>query len=248
MNNKFYSRIILAIIISASLIACNNDKDSEETTNTTDNTATMDVDAVTASPGLYKVVADSAGIRVLDVTYQPGDSSPMHWHPDNVIYVIEGGSSTFYMKDGSKVESSLGSGVSAIRPAESHSVKNTGSNAIHVILFEVNRTGAVSAADPMDATKVASAYYKSLADSMGIRIVEVNYKPGEESAMHAHPDLAFYIVNGSKLEFTKKDGSKQVMESPAGTMAVMPAEAHSVKNIGTTAFKGILVEVHRAMK
>jgi quercetin dioxygenase-like cupin family protein len=250
MNNKLYSRIMLLFFISVSFIACNNNKDSEETTTTdTTSTTTMDnMDAVTAAPGLYKVVADSAGIRILDVTYQPGDSSAMHWHPDNAIYVIEGGSTTFYMKDGSKMESSLGSGMSAIRPAESHGVKNTGNNPIHVILFEVNRSGAGSAADPMDATKVAPAQYKSLADSMGIRIVEVNYKPGESSAMHAHPDLGFYVVNSSKIEFTKKDGSKQVVDLPAGAMAVMPAEAHSVKNVGNTAFKGILVEVHRAMK
>ncbi len=112
----------------------------------------------------------------------------------------------------------------------------------------MTRSGPVLTADPMDATKVASAQYKSLADSMGIRIVEVNYKPGEESAMHAHPDLGFYVVNASKIEFTKKDGSKQVADLPKGAMAIMPAEVHSAKNIGKTAFKGILVEVHRAMK
>jgi len=252
MNHNLYSRIMLAIFFSVSIIACNNNKESEETTSTTDTTnttATMDnVDAVAAAPGLYKVVADSAGIRILDVTYKPGDSSAMHWHPDYALYLIEGGTSTFYMKDGSKMESTMSSGMSAIRPAETHSVKNTGNTPVHVLVFEVNRSGSMSPADPMDATKVASSQYKSLADSMGIRIVEVNYKPGEESAMHAHPDLAFYVINASKIEFTKKDGSKQVADLPKGAMAVMPAEAHSVKNIGKTAFKGILVEMHRAMK
>ncbi len=134
MNNKLYSRIMLAIFISVLFIACNNGKESEETENTTDTTtATMnDVDAVTAAPGLYKVVADSAGIRILDINYMPGDSSAMHWHPDNAIYVVEGGNSTFYMKDGSKMEGSMSSGMSAIRPAESHGVKNTGNTPVHV--------------------------------------------------------------------------------------------------------------------
>ena len=98
----------------------------------------------------------------------------------------------------------------------------------------------------MDAVKVAPNTYKVLADTMGIRVVETNYKPGESSVMHAHPDLALYVVNPGKAEFTKKDGTKQVMDLTKGMAAIVPADAHSAKNIGTTSFKGILIEVHRA--
>jgi len=259
MSQKLNSRAIMAILMSASLIACNGKDKSEETTASTESsaastetaaptTSTNDMDAVKVAPNIYKVLADTMGIRVLEVNVAPGDSSAMHSHPDNAVYVIDGGTMTFTAKDGSKAMIEMKSGTSSIRPAETHSSKNTGKTTIKAILVEVNRSGAISPPDALDATKVASNHYKAVADTMGIRIVEVNYKPGESSVMHAHSDLALYVVKPGKAEFTRKDGSKQVMDMTKGMTAVVPADTHSAKNIGTTAFKGILIEVHRAMK
>ena len=254
MGQKLNSRAFLAILISASLIAC-NDK-SEETATSTENsaastetaataTSTNEMDAAKVSPNIYKVVADTMGIRMLEVTVSPGDSSAMHSHPDNVVYVTDGGAMTFTAKDGSQGVAELKSGAAVIRPAETHSSKNTGNTTLKGILVEVNRSGATSSPDALDATKVASKQYKVVADTMGIRIVEVNYKPGESSVMHSHPDLALYVVNPGKAEFTAKDGTKQVMDLTKGMTAIVPAATHSAKNIGTTAFKGILIEVYR---
>lgn len=259
MSQNFNNRTLLVMLICASLIACNGNDKSEETVTSTESSAastetaatqgsTNDMDAVKVAPNIYKVLADTMGIRMLEVNVGPGDSSAMHSHPDNVVYVTNGGTMTFTTKDGSQVMAELKSGAALIRPAETHSSKNTGKTSIKGILVELNRSGAISSPDALDATKVASNHYKVLADSMGIRIVEVNYKPGETSVMHAHPDLALYVVNPGKAEFTAKDGSKQVMDLTKGMTVVVPADTHSAKNVGTTAFKGILIEVHRAMK
>ncbi len=254
MGQKLSSRALLAILISASLIAC-NDKAEENTASTetsaasTETAATSgianDMDASKVAPNVYKVVADTMGIRMLEVSLAAGDSSAMHSHPENAVYVTDGGMMTFTAKDGSKVEAELKSGTARISPAETHSSKNTGNTTLKGILVEVNRSGATSSPDALDATKVASKQYKVVADTMGIRIVEVNYKPGESSVMHSHPDLALYVVNAGKAEFTAKDGSKRVMDLTKGMTAVIPADTHSAKNIGTTTFKGILVEVYR---
>src|SRR5689334_1713454 len=119
MSHQFYSRIMLAIFISASLIACNgNNKDKEKEAATTDTTKTTptttqpatnndDMSDVKVAPNLYKTLADSMGIRVVEVNYKPGDSSAMHWHPDYAIYVAQGGTVTFYAKDGIKTVSTL---------------------------------------------------------------------------------------------------------------------------------------------
>ena len=261
MNRQLYSRTILAILISASFIACNgNNKDKEKEATTTDTTKTTttttqpaanndDMSDVKVAPNFYKTLADSIGIRVVEVNYKPGDSSAMHWHPDYAIYVVQGGTVAFYAKDGSKTEVTLPSGASMIKPAEWHSAKNTGKNPIKVILFEVTRTGAMTTPDAtMDATKVAPKLYKSVADTMGIRVLTINYKPGDQSAMHSHPDGALYVIEGSKSEFTRKDGSKQTMDMAKGMAAIVPADTHSVKNVGKTTTKAILVEVNRAMK
>jgi len=105
------------------------------------------------------------------------------------------------------------------------------------------QAAAVDAAS--DATKVSPALYKLKADSLGIRVIDVNYKPGQSSKMHSHPDAALYVLDGGKGEFTDKDGKKNVIEFKKGMTLIRPAESHSVKNVGNTTLKAILVEVNR---
>lgn len=262
MSLKFTGRLLLVFFISASLGACKGkDKTKEKETSTdttmtntnTNNTSTntMDniagMDAVTVAPNLYKTLADSAGIRIVDVVYKPGDSSAMHWHPDYAIYVAQGGKVTFYAKDGSKMEVDMPTGATMIHGGEFHAAKNTGKNPIHVILFEVSRKGAMGTMDAtMDAAKVSPDLYKVKNDSLGIRVVDVNYKPGQQSGMHSHPDAALYVISDGTGEFTGKDGSKHTLEMKKGMAMIRPAESHSVKNVGKTPMKAILVEVNRA--
>ena len=247
---------IMALVISLVFIACKNGEEktdaSTETAASTETKAeatpqNQDVDAVKAAPGLYTVAKDSMGIRVLNIEYKPGDSSAMHSHPDNAIYVIDGGKGEFTAKDGSKQVLEFKPGMAAISGAETHSVKNIGTTTLKAILVEVNRPNqAANSFDAaLDATKVASKFYKVVQDSLNIRIVMVDYKPGAESALHSHPDLVMYVISPAKTEFTAKDGTKRVMTLDKGMVAIIPADTHSVKNIGNTNAKVVLFEVNR---
>jgi quercetin dioxygenase-like cupin family protein len=256
---KISKPAIMALVISFVFIACNNEdkktepasNDSTATTTTTTETASQDenMDAVKIAPGLYTVAKDTMGIRVLNVLYKSGDSSAMHSHPDNALYVIDGGKGEFTAKDGSKQVADFKPGMTMIRGSEAHSVKNIGTTTLKAILVEVNRPNQAGNADAaLDATKVASKFYKPVQDSLNIRIVMVDYKPGTESALHSHPDLVMYVISTSKAEFTAKDGSKQVMSLDKGTTVIVPADTHSVKNVGNTNAKVVLVEVNRPSK
>jgi quercetin dioxygenase-like cupin family protein len=97
----------------------------------------------------------------------------------------------------------------------------------------------------MDAVKVAPALYKVAKDSLGLRVLNVEYKPGDSSGMHSHPDVVLYVIDGGKVEFTGKDGSKNVAEFKPGMTVIRGSETHSVKNVGTSTLKAILVEVSR---
>lgn len=261
MSLKFYCQYILAIGMILFITACNgNDSKVSSTTDSTRVTETKSdtlppsekpgaMDAVKVAPGLYKVLADSLGIRMLDATYKPGDSSAMHSHPENAMYVLEGGSSIFTDNSGKETRADLKTGMSAISPAETHSVKNIGKNTTKVILVEINRQDGSEAQDSsMDATRIAPNLYKVLNDSMGIRVLQVSYKPGQSSAMHSHPDAALYVIQGGTTEFTDKDGHKQTYTMKAGSAMVMGAGSHSVKNVGKTTTKSILFEVRRGRK
>jgi quercetin dioxygenase-like cupin family protein len=257
MKKKFNVRFILTLGISIALFSCNNEDKKEEPKPTdssgTTKTETVEapketiMDAIKAAPGLYKVLSDTMGIRIVEATYKPGDSSAMHSHPDYAIYVTSGGMATFYGKDGTGMASEMKTGMINIRPAEVHSVKNTGKTTVSVILVEVSRPAQTISPDAAtDATKVEPAMYKLMKDTLGIRVLEINYKPGQSSAMHTHAgDQALYVTADGKGEFTGKDGKKNVLEFKKGMALIVPADTHSVKNIGTTTLKEILVEVNR---
>ncbi len=128
-----------------------------------------------------------------------------------------------------------------------HSVKNIGTTTAKAILVEVNRPDKAAATQDqaLDATKVAPTLYKMIKDTMNIRVLMATYKPGASSAMHAHPDNAIYVIEKSKAEFTEKDGTKHQMEMAKGMISVFPGGMHSVKNIGSTNTKVLIIEVNR---
>lgn len=94
-------------------------------------------------------------------------------------------------------------------------------------------------------TSISPNLYKKLSDTLGIRIVEGTYKPGDSSTLHAHPDFALYVLEGSTVELTSTEGEKQNVEFTKGMAVVLPASTHSAKNIGRSTLRLIVVEVNR---
>ena len=247
---------LIAFSVSLLFAACNGNE-TKTTDTATDSTANkmaadstprkQNMDAVSVAPGLYTVAKDSAGIRVLEINYKPGDSSAMHSHPDGVLYVVEGGKTEFTMPDGSKQVYELKAGDAMISPAETHSVKNIGTTTTKAILVEVNRpnNAAAAIAADMDPMKVSPEMHKLVKDSLNIRAMIFTAKPGQSAAKHSHPDHVIYVIEGGKGEFTAQDGTKQVKELPKGTVLINPATTHSFKNVGNTTIKVLVVEVKR---
>jgi quercetin dioxygenase-like cupin family protein len=261
MRFKPTSQIMLAIFFSLLIIACGQGEKKTDDSKTVDSAGTAKtdtaktaipdapIDAVKAAPNLYKTLQDTLGIRIVEADYKPGDSSAIHSHPDYALYVIQGGKTEFTANDGNKMVAEMKTAAENIRPAEFHSVKNIGKTEVKVLLVEVNRPMGASTTDAsMDASKVAPNLYKIIKDTMGIRILEATYKPGQSSAMHSHPDLGLYVISGGSSEFTGKDGKKVKEELKTGMSMIVPADTHSVKNIGKTNVKVLLVEVNRPMK
>ena len=63
----------------------------------------------------------------------------MHFHPDNVIYVISGTKAEFTGKDGTKQTMEMNDGMIAVMPSATHSVKNVGNKTTKVLVVEINR-------------------------------------------------------------------------------------------------------------
>jgi beta-alanine degradation protein BauB len=99
----------------------------------------------------------------------------------------------------------------------------------------------VNAQDPM---KVASnVIKKTLLENDKVRVLQVEYAPGETTPWHSHPNHVIYALTEGKLEITDKDKPARVVELKAGEAVYMPAVTHMVKNIGSTTLRLVVTEL-----
>lgn len=98
-----------------------------------------------------------------------------------------------------------------------------------------------------DPVKAASNVYKNvLLDNEHVRVLQVEFAPGEVAAWHQHPDHVIYVLAGGKLEITDKGKPANTMELKAGDTIYMPAVTHMAKNVGTTTVKLVVTELKPA--
>ena len=72
----------------------------------------------------YKVEAQNKQVRVLRVTYGPGEKSVMHGHPACVAVFLTENRGKFTFPDGKSTERSWKAGEAMIMPAENHLPEN----------------------------------------------------------------------------------------------------------------------------
>ncbi len=96
----------------------------------------MAEDAAKVAPHVYKVLFENERARLLEVTMQPGDSSEMHSHPDNLIYMLSDGKVTFTDPSGETADLELHAGASMWMEATEHATENVGGTAVHALFFE----------------------------------------------------------------------------------------------------------------
>lgn len=101
-------------------------------------------------------------------------------------------------------------------------------------------------AAPQDAVKVAPDTYRVLLNNDQVRVLETHLQPGSSSPMHSHPAHVIYGMSDSRVRFTNPDGKSIDATIKAGETAWHEAESHSVKNIGTTEARALLIELKSA--
>jgi len=102
------------------------------------------------------------------------------------------------------------------------------------------------AQDPM---KVASNVYKKVVlDNEKVRVIQVEFAPGEVAPWHNHPNHVAYVLQGGKLEITDKGKEAKVMDLNDGDAMYLPAITHMAKNVGTTTIKLLVTEIKPAHK
>jgi quercetin dioxygenase-like cupin family protein len=96
-------------------------------------------DPVVAFPAHYSVMLENDAVRVLKITYQPGDTTAMHHHPDGIVIGLGSGRTRFTMPDGMTQEADLPADSALYMPAGDHSPENIGTTPVDAILVEFKR-------------------------------------------------------------------------------------------------------------
>jgi beta-alanine degradation protein BauB len=104
----------------------------------------------------------------------------------------------------------------------------------------------LSAQDPLKAA--SNVYKKVLLDNEQVRVLQVEFAPGDVAPWHQHPNHVVYVLTDGKLEITDKGKPANVMEVKAGSALYLPAVTHMAKNVGTTTLKLIVTELKSPAK
>lgn len=147
MKQKTNASIFLVLFMTAAFIACNSEAKKDvpkvvegfKIDTTAMNTYDPAMDPVKVEAAFLKLHKDTLGIKLYEVTLNPGDSVGMHTHPDHVIYVSQGGNLRLYSEDGKSQDTELPTGAALVAPAQSHYGLNIGTTIVKLVVADIYR-------------------------------------------------------------------------------------------------------------
>ena len=96
-------------------------------------------DPVKVDPKHYKVQFENESVRVLRITYGPGEKSVMHNHPNAVAVYLTDGMTRMTTPDGKSQEMPAKAGSTTWTAAGSHLPQNVGNKPFELILVELKK-------------------------------------------------------------------------------------------------------------
>jgi quercetin dioxygenase-like cupin family protein len=98
-------------------------------------------DATVVDSAHYKVEFENDQVRVLRITYGPGEKSVMHEHPDAVAVFLNDQRVKFTLPDEQTQEVTSKAGQAIWTPAGKHLPENIGDEPLELILVEMKAKG-----------------------------------------------------------------------------------------------------------
>ena len=204
------------------------------------------VDAVTLFPENYHVLFENDYIRAIEHRLAAGAAESRHAHPyPRVLYAVD--ASRLRIRNGGETILDSKPSDTSYRLPGVHQIENIGTDESRFIMVELKKPqpeGKFSIRED-DAVYVAAEVYHLLLENDRVRVFEIRSRPGQKTAMHSHPGLAFrYRMSSTRSRITLPDGRIIDSESQLGS-AVWTEEPseHAFENIGTTESRTLLVEV-----
>ena len=94
-------------------------------------------DAVKVDPKHYKVEFENDQVRVLRITYAPGEKGVMHSHPEGMVVFLSNAKGKFTYPDGKTETNNFKKGFTSWVPATTHQGENAGDKPFELIQIEM---------------------------------------------------------------------------------------------------------------
>ena len=102
-------------------------------------------DPLVVAPDMYKLKFENERVRVMEVTFQPGQKIAEHSHPDHFVYVEEAGQLKISHPDGTSMDANLKVGDIVWINAETHWAVNTGTTEVKLLVTELKESKPAAA-------------------------------------------------------------------------------------------------------
>lgn len=205
--------------------------------------AEMTVDPTIADASHYKTEFENDRVRIVRITYGPGETSVMHFHPDNVAVYLTDGTVEMTLPSGETMAGDVVAGTHDFDTAGNHLPKNVSDTPLELVLVELKGGAATAGGSGDDATEVDPGHYTSEFENEQVRVLRIAYGDGEESVMHHHPDSVAVFLTDHRVEMTTPDGESMEISAGAGEAMFIPAGDHQPKNVMGDAWELVLVEL-----
>lgn len=203
--------------------------------------------AVAAAPDHYSVAYENDAVRLVRVSYGPGESSAMHSHPAHCAVALSELTMRMTPQEGEAGDLGMDMGEVVCVEAGAHSMENTGAAAAEVVLVEFKPGATAGSGELPDHPGAVSAdpdHYTVEHENDVARILRINYGPGEASVMHRHPANCAIFLHDQPTTFELPDG--ETIENPgyeSGHVECWDVQVHLPTNTGDEDLELILVEL-----
>lgn len=205
-------------------------------------------DPVTVDAKHYQVEIDNEHVRVLRITYGPGEKSVVHVHPDAVAMMLTDHHVRFHNPDGTSSDVQAKAGAVLWTPAGSHLPENLATGPLELILVELKPGSGkgLGRIDPaFDPVKVSPMLYKVELENDRVRVVRIRLDAGQKSKMHMHgADIGVWLTDARLRHFDPdgKAGEEEVYK--AGQVGYSgEVVKHGGENLGEKPFEVVVVEL-----
>jgi quercetin dioxygenase-like cupin family protein len=145
-------------------------------------------DPVKVDPAHHRVELENADVRVLRITFAPGEKAPEHDHPNSVAVILTDGVNRLATPGQKPTETPQKRGDVVLVNAGKHSVENVGKTRTEVILVELKRPGSASYKGmSLDPVKLVPKDYVVVAENDHARVIRLRSTVGSPSVVHEHP-------------------------------------------------------------